>query len=92
MVEQKEETQQRFKIKTMNRLEAYGKFGESFDKVINNVLDENEELKREIRKLKKEVDTNGKRTETTSCERQEPSNKNHPSSGLREKDRSGGGT
>jgi len=45
-------TTQRLSISTLARVRSFGKMGETFDQVLDKVLDKNEELEDEITKLK----------------------------------------
>ena len=44
-------TTQRLSISTLARVRSFGKMGETFDQVLDKVLDKNEELEDKITKL-----------------------------------------
>ena len=44
-------TTQRLRLSTLARVRSFGKMGETFDQVLDKVLDKNEELEDKITKL-----------------------------------------
>jgi len=50
-------TTQRLSISTLARVRSFGKMGETFDQVLDKVLDKNEELEDKIIKLEESKET-----------------------------------